>query len=193
MNTVQLVATVPAIKAHLPAQFAARYASQLSVDPNFCPRGPVSANFPIDPAQCQTKFGRWLAERISTTRFDDDFSRIRITHRCSQEDLHVREMAERMKATHLTSVAELEQLHTRIKQWLNERHGFARAYGERICAPVSGDFQWPVFGSMKVADALTPEAYFDACAKLIRSMKPAKVEISFSRECPPEQLGVCRA
>ncbi len=163
MKTVQLVATEAAIQAYFPG---AR-----SPQPGAKP-GIMSAGFPVDPAQCKTALGRWLAETIPTTRFDDDAHRVRIGLPHTEEGLHVLEFFRGVLADpfsgSISSKDQLDAFHRKVEQWLKRRRTFNEAYGDESFRYRAIDFAWPVFGSRAVEAAATPEQYFDACALQIR-------------------------
>ncbi|MBE0548552.1 MAG: hypothetical protein IH627_13075 [Rubrivivax sp.] len=193
MNTVNLVATVPTIKRLLPEQFAKRYAQHLVDSPEWTPNGPISADFPLDPSNCKTEFGRWLAETINTTRFDDDFSRLTVTLGVSEEDLHVREALERFGACRIRNARDFERFQTQVRTWLESREKNVRMIGDFCFHPRAWTFQWPVFGSASAREAATPEEFFDMCAGHIRALKPAKVLHYATKAEPPSALQVVSA
>lgn len=190
MKTVKLVATVLTVKALLPAQYAARYADNLKHSPGWTPPGPISADFLVDPSACRTKFGCWLAETVSTTRFDDDFSLLHLTMRATEEDLHVREAFKNLGGRSLRSVRDFERFQTQVVTWLDKRRGVVRMYGECCFQPRVIKFQWPVFGGAHASQAATPEEYFDLCAAHIRALMPTRVKHCASEAEPPASLRV---
>ncbi len=181
MKSVNLVATQEVIQQTFPDSRPPR------LD---CKPGVMSANFSVVPNDCKTAFGRWLAERILTTRRDDDLSRLVVITRNTEEDLHVREMAQRMTNRHIKTIADMERLHKDMSAWIEERKKFAAAYGETLFAARAVDFDWPVLGSNAAGGIRDTGAYFDLCARLIRQMRPARVYVAHSHEEPPASLGV---
>lgn len=179
-RTVSLVATTEAIERHFPG----------SRKPSSnCRPGIMSARFPVDPEKCTSKFGKWLAERITTTRFDDDRATLRVTLRLTEEDLHIREMAQRMTSSSVRSEADAESLHQMLERWIERRRSSIKCYGEHAFAPRTIHYEWPVYGSAKAEHLDTVEAYFDLCTKRIRALKPARVRL-WNGEEPPEALQV---
>lgn len=54
-------------------------------------------------------------------------------------------------------------------------------------------YKWPVFGSQAVAEAETPEAYFDACSRLIHQTGGVIAWSGLSRTPLPESLASAMA
>jgi len=152
---------------------------------DWLPNGPVSADFPIDPSRCQTKVGRWLAETVCTTRFDDDFHRLRLTSSTTEEEMKTRAAFERFMRFSITNLADFERLQAELHEWLLERKGVVHVHGNRCFSVCSFDFSWPVFGSTAVKSVQVPEEYFDMCAGLILSHNPSKVEHIATKTEPP--------
>ncbi len=190
---VQLVATANAIRSLLPEQFNTRYACDVELmGADWLPNGPVSANFQIEPARCQTKLGRWLAETVSTTRFDDDHHRLSLTVSSREEEIETKAAFERFTRFRISNLADFERLQTTVHGWLSERKGIVNAFGNRCFSARSFDFLWPVFGSAPVKCAQAPEEYFDMCAGLIRSHNPVRVVHIATMKEPPTSCQVTR-
>jgi hypothetical protein len=149
----------------------------------------MSARFEVDPEKCTSKFGRWLAERVTTTRFDDDRATLSVTLRATEEDLHVRELAQRISSTSVRDADDAERLHQLLLKWVEKRRGVIACFGEHCFTPRTIDFAWPVYGSAMAEHLDTVEAYFDLCAKRIRGLRPARVRL-WNGEEPPEALQV---
>lgn len=192
MKTVKLVATAVTIKRLFPKEFHTRYGNNLMHNSEWMPDGPVSADFPIDPNDCKSKFGRWLAETIPTTRFDDDFSTLRLTLRATEEDLHVQEAFERLGAMRIRCKEDFQTFQRHLQDWLKERRSFFEMYGDSLFKPRIISFQWPVFGSADCREASTPPEFFDLCAARIRALKPAAVTHFATKAEPPESLQLTR-
>ena len=175
-RTVNLVATLPTIQ---------RYFSGV-VDSK---SGVMSADFPISPQSCRTALGRWLAETILTTRFDDDASQCRILLPATEQGLHFRELAERLLSEQeIRSLEEAERRFAALEAWIKRQRQLAKVYGRTTCEYRTFLYQWPVFGSVAVGDADTPEAYFDFCAGRIRSTGGVVLRAGLSAAILPESV-----
>jgi hypothetical protein len=149
----------------------------------------ASADFSVDPALCKTKFGAWLAEHVPTTRFDDDWSRISITLRVTEEALHWRAMGERLQRTNPGNALDLEAVAQEVESFIAKRRKVFAMHGDAIFQRREFDYDWPVLGSAR-CPVTTAEEFFDHCAKHIRSMKPVDVR-AWDGARPPESLQVC--
>lgn len=175
-NTVSLVATLPTIQRYFPG----------GVDSK---TGVMSAPFPIHPESCRTALGRWLAETILTTRFDDDASLCCILLPVTEQGLHFRELgAQLMREQEIRSVEEAERRFADIEAWIKKQRNVAKVYGEATCRYRTFQYQWPVFGSVAGGGAETPEAYFDFCAGEIRSTGGVILRAGLSNASVPESL-----
>ena len=81
MKTVEVVATAKVIQSYFPG---ARSGSRVA-----------RANIPLRESP-RTAFGRWLAENIPTTSFDDDLSLIFIQLPFTEHDLEIHEFARQL-------------------------------------------------------------------------------------------------
>lgn len=183
MKTVELVATEAAIKAHFPG---AR-----SPNPGAKP-GIMSADFPVNPAGCKTALGRWLAETVLTTRFDDDAHLVRIGLPQTEEGLHVLEFFRGVigdpRSGSISSLAELDVFHGKVEQWLKSRRAVNAMYGNEVFRYRAIYFEWPVYGSRAVEAAATPEEYFDACAQQIRQTGGVILWAGLSKKRLPQSI-----
>jgi hypothetical protein len=152
----------------------------------------MSAAFPIDPAACRTALGRWLAETIKTTRFDDDASRCVIVTPYTEEGLQAKDFLSKLLARSSTvalrSSEDMQRLHRELQEWMEERGRYLAAYGDDLFRYRVMDFAWPVFGSRAAGGAGSPEDYFDACAKAIRETNGVIRWAGLSRATLPESL-----
>lgn len=180
MKTVNLVASISTINRWFP-DHTHQFTSAI-----------CSADFPITPEKCQTKFGRWLAERICTTRFDDDLSTLVLVNSKTDADMVVHNMAENLKLQTFRTKSDMDRLLTRLRDWCEKQEKFDAVYGDSLYKHSSTTFHWPVFGSSAASNAQSPEEYFDKCAGLIRSMKPKRVYVFHSNEEVPESFGVTK-
>jgi hypothetical protein len=179
-RTVSLIATIDFIKKYFPDRYR-------EPSPG-CKAGIMSAPFPIDPSACTTALGRWLAEHICTTRSDDDGSWCSILLPATEMGLTFRELGEQLLQRQQADFAETERVLTMIENWTKRQRQIIAGYG---AAPFSYrviHFLWPVFGSLRVRDATTPEGYFDACARQIRSLGGVVLAAGLSRKGPPNSL-----
>ena len=176
MRTIEMVAT----DAVIDAQFRDNCPSYPQRRP-----GIRSAEFAVDPGSCGTKFGRWLCERVSTTRRDDDLSRLIITLPGTEEDQHVKQMAMHLTSTHIRSAEEAERLFLDMTAWIERRRKFHAAYGESCFKARVVAFEWPVLGSAAAEKTEDPAVFFDLCAARIREMRPKRVRLWDGAEPPP--------
>lgn len=178
MKTINLVVTEAVARAHSPAAVKGK------------PRptsGIISINLPIDPSRCQTTLGAWLADRIQTTRFDDDLSRLTLAWPKTELRLSADEMIRTLEGNPLRCYQDLEGFEQTVTAWLAERRKLLAAYGDILFARPFVPFAWPVFGSAAAAGAESPEAYFDYCARKIRVLQPTQIRAWDGSE-PPESL-----
>lgn len=179
-RTVNLVATPEFIRQFHPEARDPR--------PNAKP-GIMSAPFPIVPETCRTALGRWLAENIITTRFDDDASSCAVLLPATEMGLHVRECGERlMRAQALPNAAEAEELFQRLEAWIAQQRKVIAGCGRLAFQYRVIQFQWPVCGSAAADGAKTPEDYFDVCARLIRTTGGVIVRAGLEGAALPEGL-----
>ena len=172
MKKVQLVSNAQTIRKLLPEQ-AHKIRSYI-----------MSAEYPVDPALCTTKFGKWLAENTGTTRFDDDLSILNIELNVTEEELWFKQTAKAMSDARIRSAEHAELITNRIKAELDYRAEVRRMYGSTMYDFRTVQFQWPIFD---LNDVQTVEEYFDKCAGMIRAMRPRNVSY-FVGEKIPESL-----
>lgn len=187
-KTVELVATEQAIQNAFPGASAAR--------PGAVP-GIMSAAFPIDPASCRTALGRWLAEHITTTRFDDDASKCVIITPYTEEGLHARDFLSKLIAKPSTwalrSSDDVQRLHKELRGWIEGRERVMAVYGEELFRYRVIDFAWPVFGSRAAGSAASAEEYFDTCARAIRETNGVIRSAGINRAKLPESIAATMA
>jgi hypothetical protein len=137
--------------------------------------GIMSAPYQVDLDIIKTKLGRFLAEHTSTTRRDDDDSSISLLSPWTVGDAEINEIASNAQMTQPSglsahkgqTLARLARLRAEIDR-VEARVRTAAPGGHwDILRVISYD--WPVFGSRRIPDAATPEAFYDACARDIRS------------------------
>ena len=177
MKTVNLVATMPMIQRYFPDHRAP--------NPNSIP-GIMSADFPIVSQNCTTKLGAWLATHISTTRFDDDLSKLKLVLPTRVIEMAVRQKMNEVAALRIRDRSVLEQLKADLDRWFEHQISICEVYGPHPFGFVTTQFQWPVFGAA-ASKGDTPEGYFDPCAGVIRSMRPTHIS-SWSGLTPPQSL-----
>lgn len=179
-QSITLVATVAALEA-----------AGHSVTPQVSGKpGILSAEFAISPQDCATAFGRWLAERVPTTRRDDDLSTVMVYSSESDAELALREFADALRSRRLRDIDDIDRLAADMAAWSEKRRRIAGMYGESAFAPVAVSFAWPVLGSAAAGGITDPAEYFDLCARLIRRMRPSRVRLWDGSE-PPASLNVC--
>ena len=152
--------------------------------------GIISADFEVIPSDCTTAFGRWLAERVTTTRRDDDLSILSLTLKPTEMDIALLDLTRRVTATSIRNQNDFERLLKQLEVWSLEKKAFADAYGDHIFQQRTVAFEWPVLGSRAAEGIESPAAYFDLCAARIRGLKPARVCLRFTGEEPPESLQI---
>lgn len=180
MRTVNLVATSEQIESYFPGARKPFPAAKPGI---------MSADFPIRPEKCSTELGRWLARVIATTRFDDDASACKILLPATEQGLRFRELGENLlREKEIRSVEDAECQLARLEAWITEQRKLLGAYGQHACAYRVIQFQWPVFGSERVKDAGSAEAYFDACAGLIRATEGVILHAGISATPLPDGL-----
>ena len=162
-KSVDLVATLEIIKG------------QLGLSTALCSKSMASAKFRVNPDNCRTKLGRWLADNICTTRFDDDFSNLNLVLDVSNAELEAKELAELIKDTKIRDREAWDDLGVHINAFIEKRKQVIDMHGENCFALKTIQFAWPVYGCKTVAEAKTPEEYFDKCASMIRRLSPIKV------------------
>ena len=178
-RTVNLVATRDAILKYFPDAREPHPAAKPGI---------MSADFPLVPELCETALGRWLAERIHTTRFEDDAAACKILLPATELGLHVREMGQQMLRHSELNAETAEALFGRVTAWIERQRRTLKMYGSVQSAYRTIQFEWPVFGSAKAKGAATPEAYFDECAKQIRMTGGIVLRAGFKTELPPDSL-----
>jgi hypothetical protein len=179
-RTVNLVSTLDAIKMHFPELYREPAPG--------CKQGILSADFPIEPSACATVLGSWLAAHISTTRFDDDGSWCSILTPATEMGLTIRELGEKLLRHQEADITATELMLAMMEQWIERQRKIITGYGNAPFRHRVIQFDWPVFGSLRVVDAKTPEAYFDVCARHIRIAGGAILNAGLSRESPPDSL-----
>ncbi len=177
MNTVNLVATKPMIQRYFPGHRAP--------NPNTVP-GIMNADFPLVPQNCTTKLGAWLATHVSTTRFDDDLSNLRLVLPTRIIEMAVRQKMMQVGGRRIRDRSALEKLKADLDQWFEQQIRICEVYGPHPFGFITTQFQWPVFGSA-ASKGDNPEEYFDHCAGVIRSMRPTHIS-SWDGLTPPQSL-----
>lgn len=181
-RTVNLVATPPVVDLYFTQAEQGNHAGKNSI---------ISANFPINPAECATVLGRWLAEHIFTTRFDDDASRCRLLLPITAQGEAIRQFADNLSRNReVRSVEATERILKGIEDWMVRQRKIIHAYGETVCDYSVIQFQWPVFGSAAAGKlkSNTPEAYFDACGGMIRGSGGVILGAGLGGAIPPDSL-----
>jgi len=154
-----------------------------------CVPGIMSAPFRFNPADCKSAFGRWLAEHISTTRRDDDLSRISLTLRHTEIDLKVQELTKKMTAHSIRSEADFNSMLSMLEKWSHEQRAMLHAYESHFFQHRVIEFDWPVLGSKAAEGIEDPAAFFDLCGAKIRRLSPIGVKI-WNGDSPPATLRV---
>ena len=195
MRTVNLVATPEMIRRYFPDARDPR--------PGFTP-GIMSADFPIDPAGCNTKLGAWLAERIFTTRRDDDVSLVRMVMPVTDAGAMLTNLGKaiagmphqgtriRFPGYQLTEQSDLNRAIESIRKHLTDIELQVKSYGQLEFNLRTEHYQWPVFGS-KVGGIIndgvdTPERFFDYCAREILQLDGVIIEAGFDNVRPDDDL-----
>lgn len=153
--------------------------------------GVVSCDVPLSPSDCSTRFGRWLAERVPTTRRDDDMSRVVITLASTEAEIALAAFADSLKSVQIHNADDLGSALKGMEAWAESQRKVAAAYGDHLYTRRTIEFEWPVLGSRAAEGIESAAAYFDLCAARIRAMRPVKVRLWDGQE-PPVELQVCR-
>lgn len=188
-STVELVTTAATVSRLLPGRHSKHQGNEHASTLGGHSRGPVFAEFPVDPAACTTELGRWLAETVCTTRGDDDFSRLSLTLRVTEEDLHVREAFERFGRHSICTQADFDRFQAQMQAWLAERKNTVKVFGGHCFKQRIFDYRWPTFGGGTSADSSTPESYFDMCAGHIQTLRPVSGRHVASGAQVPASMG----
>ena len=155
-ETVELTATRKAVRRYFPER---QVTSTV-----------LRAKFPIDPKNCASELGQWLATHVRTTRFDDDASECWVILPYTEAGLFFKEWGDALlRRTSARTQAEVEKT-------LNDLSGVIEHLRRVMkCFPIQTllcqrkfSYCWPVFGHLATA-GMTPEAYFDYCAQDILS------------------------
>lgn len=178
-RTVNLVATVAAIRQYFPAACAPRLNYRQDV---------MSADFAINLERCQTTLGRWLAGCIYTTRGDDDASLCKILLPATEEGLHLRALREWLAQYDELSANDAQEVFHELERRIEYRRRVIAGYGAGAFTYRTVQFEWPVFGETATVSATTPETYFDECARGIRRLGGIILEAGLSRVAPPQSL-----
>jgi hypothetical protein len=152
--------------------------------------GIMSAPFSVNPADCKTTFGRWLAERVRTTRRDDDMSRLSITLRKTEAEIALQAFAESLTGLSVRDADHMAAALRKIEAWVAQQRQTAQAYEDHLFTHRIVHFDWPVLGSRAAESIEDPAKYFDLCAARIRALRPQAVRLWDGQE-PPESLQVC--
>ena len=149
----------------------------------------LTAQFPIQPGECETALGQWLASHVMTTHFDDDASNCLIVLPDSQASLYLSKMADDLR-THTCAGTrrELESAAAYLASQLEDLRSLLRVFGARpILSLQSMMYRWPVFNRQK-AFGMTPEGYFDYCATDIQRSGGVIEYVGLFRKPLPEEL-----
>lgn len=150
----------------------------------------LSAVFKVTPGDCRTKLGSWLAQRVGTTRLDDSLSVLVITRNLTIEEQSLKHLIAQIEASPIRSNQEMQAVHACMTLWMQERLQINAAYGDFAFEKATSHFEWPVFGSRAIAHVLTPEGYFDECAKRLRMLEPTNLFWRATGETPPVSIDV---
>jgi hypothetical protein len=137
-----------------------------------------SARFEVDTDLPRSRLGKWLAERLLTTRRDDDQSALSITLHVTEEALHVREMAKKLSTQNPQSTADAERIFGSLETWIEQRRSSIKAYGDTSFAQRTIAFDWPVLGSLAAEKVQDPNEYLNICASRIRALKPVSARLA---------------
>ena len=117
VNIVNIVPTQQVIQSYFPGS---RTGSRVA-----------RANIPLRESP-RTAFGRWLAENIPTTSFDDDMSLIFIQLPFTEHDLEFHEFARHLQLTCTRSVEEAKTRFSGIERWLARQRKLLAMYGNSL-------------------------------------------------------------
>lgn len=177
MAIVKLVSTLERIKRDFPDQYRG---SRTNI---------MSADYTIDPAKCETKLGRWLAERIPTTRHDDDASNCTIIYPATEAGIRLTDMGKYWITERIIrNKQDWERVRDTILKSIETLNNHIKVYGNALFLYRAASFAWPVYGSRAAEGAETPEQYFDICARQMRQAGGVVLSAGLSRDALPDSL-----
>jgi len=158
--------------------------------PGYQPTGrPMAATYPLHLDKIETPLGRWLAEHILTTELEDDASCVALESTATEDGLHFREIGKAlMKAQEVSSLKDAESILAMVEARIAKLRVLHRVYENHCFTKRVITFDWPVYGSHCVAEAKTPEAYFDLCARIIQELDATIIYAGLHRATPPASL-----
>ena len=178
MATITLVATRERLLADFPT---------LAIPDTGIP----SADYQVQPGRCSDPLGRWLAEQITSTDRTSEGSRCILLYPVTEAGKRLRSkvLGALEGANDIASQEQHSVFLDGIRAVLDAEGRLARSEGAAFFALRTESYRWPVFGSAAAWGATTPEAYFDACARHIRSTLGAVI-LSAGREglAPPSKI-----
>ena len=180
-NTVTLVATIERVRQDFPSiKYTPRKNSRSGI---------VLVAYPINPGNCKTALGRWLAERILTTHFNDDASECIVLLPATEIGLHFKDCGEHLaRHREIRTAADAERLFTSLQDWIAKKKKIVALGGAHSFHYRTIEFQWPVYGSTVAGNAETPEAYFDVAARQIRQTGGVILRAGLLRERLPDSI-----
>lgn len=171
---ITLVATPGAIRANFP---------DLAATPR---GGVVTMEFYIEPADCQTKLGRWLAENVASTDGLDPRSEVRLLFPETVEGSHMAAMGKRLQEAAEADVLGALQLLAEVAEWVEQRRCAIRDESTSFNYRIER-FRWPVFGGKSTKTTYT-QTYFDVCARYLRDTGAVILSVGRERKRLPHDL-----
>jgi len=177
MPTITLVATKERILSDFPS---------LAIPDT----GITSADYQVRPDRCTDPLGRWLVKTISSTDRKSEGSRCILLYPFTQagKRLRTQVLGALEGANTIANQADHVVIIDKIRGALDAEIQQAGAVGGAFFDSHTRPYRWPVFGSAAAWGALTPEAYFDACADHIRTMGVAILAAGKDGQSPPDGI-----
>ena len=156
--------------------------------------GRYSFLYDIDPNECSTKLGGWLASKIDTTEYGADGSRLELLFPYSHADWKAAEMMNDLKCYEVGQPVEgpagtqmrgsleayiyIIDKHMRFLNEVNEKHGRFVIWSDNLMVSA---FNWPLYKIVRDSANDTPERYFDRAARWIS--KNHAIVLAAGRSC----------
>ena len=174
MSTIELVATAEAILLYFPDRLE-------DLKNN---AGPHSADFPIDPAQCETALGSWLASTVTSTRFNKAGANCSLISQDEGFGTRLSLLCQRVELMSCSTVDAARRVLDTMAAWVEH---------ERRCVETQSwqdasisKYKWPVFGSVASQSVHTPERYMDFCGRAMIAQGAIVRDVNGSE--PPQYL-----
>ena len=174
-QTIELTATREAVLRYFPNQQVTSAVSR--------------ASFPIDPKNCASELGQWLATQVSTTHVEDDASHCEVVLPYTEAGLFFKEWGDvLLRQTSPHTQADVEKTLNDLSRAIENLRSVLRCLPKQtLLCQRKVLYSWPVFGDRTTA-RMTPEAYFDYCAQDILSTGGVIAYAGLDKTPLPEHL-----